>query len=115
MSKLRVVSLLSLLLCGSAQGPTVDASAGTLEVFWQYTARRMLYSRSAPPSYVYGAWTPLDQAQTYPAAKQVRRSGSGWEVVDLNFDDADYLVRTTAASAQNVQFIRTEKWSGCAM
>jgi hypothetical protein len=35
--------------------------------------------------------------------------------VDLNFDDADYVVRTTAASARNVQFIRTEKWSGCTM
>lgn len=115
MSKLRVVSLLSLVLCGSAQGQSVDPARGTLEGFWQDTARRMLYSRSAPPSYAYGARTPLDQGQTYPAAKHVRQSGSGWEMVDLNFDDADYIVKTIAASAQNVQFIRTEKWSGCTM
>src|SRR2546423_14277954 len=81
------ISLLVLLLCGSAQ-------AQTLEGYWQDTARRILFARDAPPSYVYGAWTMIDQDQTYPAAKEIRRSAQGLAVVDLNFDDGNYEVKT---------------------
>lgn len=116
MTKVCVVSFISLLLCGSAQAQRAVAPAtNTLEGFWQDTARRILYSRAAPPDYAYGLWTALDQGQPYPAAKQVRRSGASWEVVDLNFDDTDYAVKTIVATDQSLEFIRTVKWSGCAM
>src|SRR5882672_5287183 len=97
------ISLLVLLLCGNAQ-------AQTLEGYWQDTARRILFTRAAPPSYAYGAWTLLDQDQTYPAAKEIRRAAAGFEVVDLNFDDANYEVRTISAADDKVAFVRTVKW-----
>jgi hypothetical protein len=102
------ISLLALLLCGSAQ-------AQTLEGYWQDTARRILFARDAPPSYAYGAWTLLDQDQTYPAAKEIRRSAEGLAVVELNFDDGNYKVETISAADDTVAFVRTVKWSGCAM
>lgn len=52
----------------------------SIEGYWQDTARRILFSRDAPPDYVYGAWSPLDQGQTYPSAKEIRRSGSTYEL-----------------------------------
>ena len=116
MSRFRIVSLIVLLVIASAHAQHAANSAGdTLEGYWQDTARRVLYSRSAPTSYVYGAWTAIDQGQTYPAAKYVQRKGSSWEVVDLNFDDANYAVTTIAGTAQTIDFVRTVKWSGCAM
>jgi hypothetical protein len=113
MTSSRFLPLLVLLLCGTAYAQ--GAAANTLEGFWQDTARRILYSRAAPPAYVYGEWTAIDQGQTYPAAKQVKRSGPRWNVVDLNFDDSDYVVQTIAASEKRLEFVRTVKWSGCAM
>src|ERR1700746_1525542 len=105
MSRSCVVTLIGLLLCGTAQAQTAQVVPATpLEGYWQDHARRILYSRLAPPSYVYGTWTMLDQGQTYPAAKHVRRDRAALEVVDLNFDDADYIVRTIAASEQRVEF-----------
>src|SRR4051812_22105552 len=92
-----------------------DFRGSTLEGYWQDTARRILYSRTAPPSYSYGTWDTLDQGQTYPSAKHIRRDGAGWEVIDLNADDRDYAVRTITGSDQKVEFVRTVTWSGCAM
>jgi len=91
------------------------AAAGTIEGYWQDTGRRILYARDAPPGYAYGNWTQVEQDQTYPAAKEIRRSGSGLEVVDLNFDDDNYEVRTVKSSDESVVFVREVKWTGCAM
>src|SRR5215510_12260341 len=90
-------------------------AAQSLEGFWQDTQRRILFDRNAPASYPYGQWTRLDQDQTYPAAKHIRRSGGKLEVIDLNFDEANYQVDTYKVSEDSVAFVRRVKWSGCAM
>ena len=105
----RILLLLAML-------PSAPAlAADTIEGFWQDSARRILFSRAAPPGYSYGAWTALDLEQTYPAAKEIRRAGNALEVVDLNFDDENYVVRTVKSSEQSLVFVRTVKFTGCAM
>ena len=108
MSRFFGCCLIVLALCASAR-------AETIEGYWQDTARRILFSREAPPAYVYGNWSAVDQDQTYPLAKQVKRAASGLEVVDLNFDDENYAVKTVSATEKSLVFVRTVKWSGCAM
>jgi hypothetical protein len=116
MSKRLFVVLLAAVLYSPVQAQRAPVPQGTtLEGFWQDTARRILYSRTAPPSYVYGAWTAVDQDQTYPSAKEIRRTASGWQVMDLNADDTDYALNTLSGSDKTVEFVRTVKWSGCAM
>jgi hypothetical protein len=95
---------------------SLPAAAGdSIEGFWQDSARRILFSRDAPPGYVYGGWAALDPEQTYPAAKQIHRVGGGLEVIDLNFDDENYAVRTVKSSDQSLVFVRMVKFTGCAM
>ena len=81
---MRTLGLLLMLLSGSAV-------AQTIEGYWQDTERRILFSTDAPPGYVYGRWTALDQAQTYPTAKQFRKSAGGYDVVDLLYDDEEVV------------------------
>jgi hypothetical protein len=88
------------------------AAAQTIEGYWQDTERRILFSRDAPPGYVYGRWTALDQAQTYPSAKQIRRAGAGFDLVDLLYDDEEVL-NVARASEQSIEFTRTNTWSKC--
>ena len=102
-------ALALVLLCGLAG----NAGAQTIEGYWQDTARRILFSPEAPPGYVYGQWTPLDQQQTYPSAKQIRRSGSGFDVVDLLYDDEE-AVKVVRASDDRIDFVRTNRLSSCA-
>jgi hypothetical protein len=90
----------------------LPAYGQTIEGYWQDTARRILFSRDAPPGYVYGRWTELDQAQTYPSAKQIRKSAGGFEVVDLLYDDEE-LVKVVRSGEQGIEFTRTNTWSGC--
>jgi hypothetical protein len=86
----------------------------TIEGYWQDTARRILYSGDAPPGYKYGEWTALDQNQTYPSAKQIQRSGNGYELVDLLYDDQE-AVRVLKGSDNGIEFTRTNRWSGCSV
>src|SRR5215213_1350241 len=60
----------------------LSAHGQSIEGYWQDTERRILFSHDAPPGYVYGRWTALDQEQTYPSAKQIRRAGADIEVVE---------------------------------
>src|SRR6266496_5899214 len=89
------------------------AQTNTVEGYWQDTERRILFSRDAPPGYVYGRWTALDQAQTYPSAKQIRKSGSGFEVIDLLYDDEE-VIKISRSGDRSIEFTRTNTWSGCA-
>ena len=109
MIKLATVLLASALGCSAHAQPTAGK---TIEGDWQDTARRILFSTSAPPDYKYGQWTPLDRQQTYPSAKQIRRSGSGFDVVDLLYDDQD-AIKVLKASDSAIEFTRTTRWSGC--
>jgi hypothetical protein len=86
--------------------------AKTIEGYWQDTARRILFSRNAPPGYVYGQWTALDQAQTYPSAKHVRRSASGFELADLLYDEQE-AIKISRASDRSIDFTRTNRSSTC--
>lgn len=86
----------------------------TIEGYWQDTARRILFSSSAPPGYKYGQWTALDQGQTYPAAKHIRRAAPGFDLVDLLYDDQE-VVKVLKASDSDIEFTRTNRWSGCSV
>jgi hypothetical protein len=54
----------------------------------------------------------LDQQQTYPSAKHIRRSGSGFELVDLLYDEQE-AVKVLKATDSEIEFTRTTRWSGC--
>jgi hypothetical protein len=102
-------TLALVLLCGLAG----TAGAQTIEGYWQDTERRILYTPDAPPGYKYGQWTALDQQQTYPSAKQIRRGGGAYELVELLYDDEE-VVKVLRASDDRIDFVRTNKLSSCA-
>jgi len=104
------LALVALLATTSVCAQPTDGK--TIEGFSQDTARRILFSRDAPPDYVYGRWNALDQAQTYPSAKQIHKSGSGFEVVDLLYDDEE-AIKIVRSGDQGIEFTRTNTWSGC--
>ena len=109
-SIVRMSLLFVISLCAHAQVSAEKTIAG----FWQDTARRILFSHDAPPSYVYGQWTALDPQQTYPSAKHIRNSGAGFELVDLLYDD-DEVIKVLKASDESIEFTRTTRWSGCSV
>ena len=109
MIKLATALLASALGC-SAHAQSIPGK--TIEGDWQDTARRILFSASAPPDYKYGQWIALDQQQTYPSAKQIRRLGGGFEIVDLLYDNEE-AVKVLKASDSGIEFMRTNRWSGC--
>ncbi len=120
MRALHCLPLVLLTLTGAALGqspsPTKQlGSSKSIEGYWQDTARRILYSREAPPGYAYGAWNPLDQGQTYPSAKLIRRSSTGYGVVDLLYDDNEHTIKVVSASDSGIEFIRTLKFPACSM
>src|SRR5687768_1036455 len=93
-----------LLACVFSFPAHAQSTAGkTIEGYWQDTARRILFSADAPPSYVYGRWTALDQQQTYPAAKQIRRAGNRFELADLLYDDEE-VIEVIKASNDSIEF-----------
>ena len=91
---------------------TGAAAAQTIEGYWQDTERRILFAADAPPGYVYGRWTPLDQKQTYPTAKQIRKSAEGYDVVELLYDDEE-VMKVARAGEKTIEFTRTNAWSKC--
>ena len=93
-------------------GSFAFAQSSGIEGYWQDTERRILFSPDAPPGYVFGRWTKLDQQQTYPSAKQIRRSGKSFELVDLMYDDEE-SIKVVLASEQAIEFTRTNRLSGC--
>ena len=90
-----------------------ESSLPTIEGYWQDTERRILFSRDAPPDYVYGRWTALDQQQTYPAAKHIRRAGAAYELIDLLYDEEE-RIRVERSDDKAIEFVRSNSWSGCA-
>src|SRR5436190_20611238 len=94
------------LLLGAA---ALSVHAQSVDGFWQDTERRILFAADAPPGYVYGRWTALDQNQTYPSAKHVR----GSEVVDLLYDNEERVIVGSVAD-KSIEFTRTNTWSSCA-
>jgi hypothetical protein len=99
--------LLAVLLAGLAL-----AQSPNIEGYWQDTERRLLYAPDAPPGYKFGQWTALDQEQTYPAAKQIRRAASAYELLDLLYDDEEQI-KVARATSEAIDFTRTNRLSGC--
>ena len=106
---MRNVLLLACLAAGMAAAQT---PRDTIEGYWQDIERRILYSPEAPASYVFGRWTVLDQNQTYPAAKEIRRSGGGYELDDLLYDDEEQI-KVVRAGDSGIDFTRTNRLSAC--
>jgi hypothetical protein len=98
----------------SSAKPGGAQTGKTIEGFWQDTARRILFSRDAPPAYAYGTWNALDQKQTYPAAKHIRRSGRGFELIDLLYDDEN-PIKVVSAKEDGIEFVRSTKSPACGM
>jgi hypothetical protein len=92
----------------------VSAHAQTIEGFWQDAARRILFDRAAPPSYAYGRWNTLDPQQTYPAAKHIRKSDKGFELIDLLYDEEE-VIKVVRADDNSIEFVRTSTFTGCSM
>ena len=120
MRALHCLPFVLLMLAGAAPGqsPSPTKQLGdskSIEGFWQDTARRILYSREARLNYAYGAWNQLDQDQTYPSAKLIRRSGTGYGVVDLLYDDSEHTIKVVSASDSGIEFIRTLAFPACSM
>ena len=101
-------------LGADAKSSAMPDGQKTIEGYWQDTARRILFARDAPPAYAYGNWTSLDPGQTYPTAKQIRRSGAGFELVDLLYDD-EHAISIVKATNQSIEFVRSTKFPACAM
>jgi hypothetical protein len=100
---------IGVLLAGLLAAP---AFAQSIEGYWQDTERRILYSPDAPSGYVFGRWTPLDQAQTYPAAKHIRRAGQAYELDDLLYDNEE-AIKVLGAGSQRIDFTRTNRLTSC--
>ena len=112
------VVFLALAGAAYAQAPSPMKQLGdskTIEGYWQDASRRILYSRNAPQGYAYGTWNALPQDQTYPSAKQIRHSASGYAVVDLLYDDSEHTIRVVSASDTGIEFIRTLAFPACSM
>jgi hypothetical protein len=101
--------LLASLIAGLA---LAQPRADSIEGYWQDMERRILYSPDAPPGYVFGRWTALDPGQTYPSAKQIRRTAGGYELVDLLYDDEE-SIRIGRAGERRIDFVRTNRLSSC--
>jgi hypothetical protein len=112
MKNLSSLFLAVLMLSTAAHAQT--AVEHTVEGFWQDAARRILFAREAPPSYVYGVWNSLDLLQTYPSAKHIRRVGKSFELIDLVYND-DYAIKVVSAKEDSIEFVRSAKWSACGM
>lgn len=90
------------------------ARSSTIEGYWQDAERRVLFARGAPPSSVYGKWISLDPQQTYPLAKQIRRTASNYELIDLNYD-SNYAIKILNATDRGIEFVRSPTWTACGM
>ena len=110
-----VLALAGTAVAQSPPAPGQVEGSKNIEGYWQDTARRILFSRDAPPGYAYGTWNQLPQDQTYPSPKQIRRSGSSYAVVDLLYDDSEHTIEVVSASEDKIEFIRTLKFPACSM
>jgi hypothetical protein len=99
---------------GSLTDPSGPGKAATIEGFWQDVAGRTLFKRDVSPSAVYGAWHSRDIGLPYFDTKQIRKSGSTYELVDLRYGD-DHLIKVIAANEDSIEFVRSPSWSGCRM
>lgn len=111
---MRMLTLVLLALATSVHAQVAPGGTKTIEGFWQDAARRILFARDAPPSYVYGQWTPLDLKQTYPTAKEIRRSIGSVELIDLLYD-GEHSISIVSSANDRIEFVRSSKYPVCSM
>jgi hypothetical protein len=87
----------------------------SIEGFWQDIAGRTLFQRDAAPGATIGRWSERELDQTYPHAKQIRKTNDVFELIDLNFNDLDYRVKVLGGSERSIEFIRMTTFAPCAM
>jgi hypothetical protein len=110
---MRYVLLLALAMLAVPTGANAQSATETIEGYWQDIAGRGTFKRNPLPADRYGDWydRPLDA--TYPLAKHIRKAGSSFDLVELNYDESDYSVRVVSASDRQIDFVRQAKWSPC--
>jgi hypothetical protein len=92
------LAVLALALAAFSAPLHAKNAPGTIEGFWQDIAGRTLFQRDAAPGASFGGWSERALDQTYPHAKEIRKAAGAYELVDLNFNDADYRVKVLGAS-----------------
>ena len=107
MKKLRTLGFL-LFSVSSLQAQTIS----TIEGYWQDIAGRTTFKRNASPD-TYGSWHARELDATYPQAKLIVKSGSGFDLTDLNYDEKDYSVRVLRSDTSRIVFARKANWSAC--
>lgn len=98
-----------LLSVSSLQAQTTQ----TIEGYWQDIAGRTTFKRNTPPDSVYGSWHTRELEATYPQAKLIFKSGTGFDLTDLNYDEKDYSVRVLRSDESGIAFVRKANWSAC--
>jgi hypothetical protein len=85
----------------------------TIEGYWQDIAGRTTFKRNASQASVYGSWHDREPEATYPQAKLIRKSGAGFDLTDLNYDEKDYSVQVLQSEPSRITFVRKANWSAC--
>ena len=108
---LLLASIVTVASAHAQQGTQPEAS---IEGYWQDVAGRTLFKRNASSADVMGTWSARDVGLPYFDSKQIRKSGTGYELLDLRYG-TDYAINVTAATEKSIEYVRTAKWSGCEM
>jgi hypothetical protein len=108
---MRTLCTLGLLLL-SVSNPQAQTTQ-TIEGYWQDIAGRTTFKRNAAPPTVYGSWHARELEATYPQAKLIRKSGAGFDLSDLNYDEKDYSVKVLQSEPSRITFVRKANWSAC--
>ncbi|MGH2359114.1 MAG: hypothetical protein ACRDGM_01020 [bacterium] len=90
-----------------------NVQAQTIEGFWQDIAGRTTFQRNVSPASVYGSWHDRALDATYPQAKLIRKTGAGFDLADLNYEEKEYSIRVLQSDASRIAFVRKASWSAC--
>jgi len=90
-----------------------QAKDNTIEGYWQDIAGRTTFKKDMAPTSTYGGWYDRALDVTYPQAKQIRKSASGFELSDLNYDEKEYSVRVLSSGPSRIAFVRKATGSNC--
>ena len=95
--------------------PAQARAAETIEGYWQDIAGRTTFKRNASPASSYGGWNARELDATYPQAKRIQKSGTAFDLADLNYDEKEYSLKIVHTDAARIAFVRKANWSACRM
>ena len=104
---------LTLISVSAAQAQSLVGKS--IEGFWQDIAGRIVFKHNATAADKYGDWYPRALDTTYPQAKLIQRTGSTYSIVDLNYDDKEYVVKVLRADASHMDYVRESASPPCRM